>query len=370
VLVRGGYGIYRQSDVYLPIAVWLAGQPPFSTAASLESTAARPLTLADGLAATPDRLSNTVAVDPNLRAGFAETWQLSVQRDLPASLTASVTYLGTRGHHLLQESLPNTVPPGAANPCPACPVGFIYLSSDGTSSRHALQVQVRRRPHAGLRATAAYTFAKAIDDAPALASASASGSSIAQDWRNPEAERGPSSFDRRHLLSAEVEYTTGVGVMGGGLLTGWRGRLVKGWVVAGQLTVGSGLPVTPVFLTSVPGTGVTGSIRASTLGPAAPAPAGSFLNSAAYAAPAPGQWGTAGRNSGRGPASFSFDASVARSFGIQGGRSTLEWRLDAANVLNHVTFAHVDTLVGSPEFGRPDRAGQMRRLRMTLRWRF
>jgi hypothetical protein len=370
LIVRGGYGIYRQSEIYLPIALWLAAQPPFSTAASLESTAERPLTLANGLASAPDRLRNTVAVDPHLRAGFAETWQLSLERDLPGSLTVAVSYLGTRGHHLLQESLPNTVPPGADQPCPACPSGFIYISSEGTSSRHALQVQVRRRLRNGLGASMQYTLTKAIDNATALAGASASGSSIAQDWTHLDTERGPSTFDRRHLLTAEVEYTTGVGTAGGGLLTGWRGRLVKGWVLAGELSVGSGLPVTPVSLTSVPGTGVTGTIRASTVPGAAPAPAGAFINPAAYVAPAPGQWGTAGRNSARGPASFSLDASLSRSFPIHGERSTLEWRLDATNVLNRVTFVDVDALVGSPEFGLPDRTSQMRKLRMTLRWRF
>ena len=38
-----------------------------------------------------------------------------------------------------------------------------------------------------------------------------------------------------------------------------RGRLLKDWTFVGQLTVGSGLPLTPLYLVPVPGTGYVGS---------------------------------------------------------------------------------------------------------------
>src|SRR4029079_13068165 len=87
------------------------------------------------------------------------------------------------------------------------------------------------------------------------------GSAIAQDWQHLDGEQGPSNFDQRHLVTAEVQYTTGVGVSGGGLLTGVKGSLIKGWTLTARLTAGSGLPLTPVYLASVPGTAVTGTIR-------------------------------------------------------------------------------------------------------------
>ena len=83
----------------------------------------------------------------------------------------------------------------------------------------------------------------------------------AQDWRNLEAEWGPSSFDQRHQLTAQFQYTCGVGIGGGTLLDGLKGTLLKGWTVTAALNAGSGLPLTPVYLTSVQGTGVTGTIR-------------------------------------------------------------------------------------------------------------
>jgi hypothetical protein len=43
----------------------------------------------------------------------------------------------------------------------------------------------------------------------------------------------------------------------------------------------------------------------------------------------------------------------------------LDWRLDATNLLNRVTYASVNTLVTSPQFGLPNRANDMRKLRAT-----
>ena len=61
-------------------------------------------------------------------------------------------------------------------------------------------------------------------------------------------------------------------------------KFLRGWTITGQLTAGSGLPFTPVYLVPVPGTAVLGSIRASVTGAAAEASDGYYLNPAAYAA--------------------------------------------------------------------------------------
>jgi hypothetical protein len=369
LVVRAGYGIYRNTAVYQSIATLLAQQPPLSKTFSIETNAAAPLTLANGFIAPSAAATNTFAVDPDFRVGYAHNWQASVQRDLPSSLTAIATYLGTRGSRLMQEFLPNTYPSGAFNPCPACPSGFIYLASNGTSSRHAGQFQLRRRLRDGLTASAQYTLSKATDNAAAFGGAALNGASIAQDWLDLDAETGPSSFDQRHLLTAQVQYTTGVGVRGGALLDGLTGSLVKGWTFTSQLSVGSGLPLTPVYLNSVSGTGVTGTIRAQLTGASTDAPAGYYLNPAAYTTPAAGHWGNAGRNSVTGPSQFSLNAGVARTF-PWGDRWNLDWRVDAINVLNRVTYAGVNMLVGSPQFGLANRANPMRKVQTSLRLRF
>ena len=107
---------------------------------------------------------DTFAIDPNFRVGYAQNWQLPVQRDLPGALVMTATYLGIKGTRGMQEFLPNTYPIGAANPCPSCPAGFVYRTSNGNSTREAGQIQLRRRLRSGFTASLDYTYAKAVDD--------------------------------------------------------------------------------------------------------------------------------------------------------------------------------------------------------------
>jgi hypothetical protein len=385
LIVRAGYGIYHSTSTYSLIATQMAQQPPLSKTVSVQNTPATPLTLASGFNVIPATTSNTFGVDPNFRIAYVQTWNVSVQEDLPGSLTMTATYLGAKGSHLMQEFLPNTYPVGAANPCAACPAGFVYLTSNGTSIRNAGQIQVRRRLRNGITATVQYTLSKATDNASGFTGASLNsvtalaggggltslnGAAIAQNWQDLEGERGPSTFDQRHLLTVQLQYTSGEGLGGGALLSGWKGTLMKQWTFTSALTAGSGFQLTPVYPVAVPGTGVIGTIRPNLTGvPVDAAPAGYFLNSAAYAAPAPGQWGNAGRNSITGPAQFALNASLGRTFQMT-SHLTGDWRMDATNVLNHVTYTSWNTTVTSPLFGLPNGANTMRKLQTTFRVRF
>ena len=376
VVIRGGYGLYRNLGVYQSIGTLLAHQPPFSTAFNVENSDSTPLTLANPFPASVSS-SPTFAVDPDFRTARLHSWQMSVQRNLPASLTVLVSVFVDRGTHLAQAFLPNTYPPGGPNPCAGgaaptrCPSGFAYLVSAGSSKRHAAQFMLRRRLHAGLTATASYTIAEAEDDGATFSNTTVAPGSLAlaQDWLNPRAEWGPSSFDQRHLLSVELQYTTGVGVIGGTLVDSLWGTIYKDWTVTAQLNTGSGLPVTPLFFAVVPGTGIVG-MRPSLTGVAiAPIETGAYANAAAFTAPLPGTWGDAGRHSIRGPSTFAFDMSLARAFRLP-GRTTIEWRVMAINVLNRVTFTSIDRIVASPQFGRATTASPMRRIETSFRFSF
>ncbi|HEY3104866.1 MAG TPA: hypothetical protein VGJ69_14870, partial [Pyrinomonadaceae bacterium] len=369
LIVRGGYGVYRNTSVYQAIANQMAQQAPLSKSLSVQNTPANPLTLADGFVISQGVTPNTFAVDPNFRVGYVQSWQLSIQRDLPAALQMSAIYLGSKGTRLPQEFVPNTFPDGAVRPS-----GYVYLSSNGNSARNAGQFQLRRRLRNGFTATAQYTYSKAFDNAPLMAggivTASQGGPAIAQNWLDLGAERARSSFDQRHQFSVQTQYTTGVGVRGGALAGGWKGALFKEWTVASQLNVGSGLPQTPIYFAAVQGTGVTGNLRPDVTGASInAAPQGLFLNPAAFRAPAAGQWGNAGRNSITGPTQFGLNASLGRSFPWR-DRYNIDVRLDATNALNHVTFKRWNTAVTSAQFGLPTSVDPMRSVQATLRLRF
>src|SRR4029078_13390544 len=123
--------------------------------------------------------------------------------------------------------------------------------------------------------------------------------------------------------------TTGMGLRGGSLLSGWRGAAFKEWTGSTQINAGTRPPLTPVYLVAVQGTGFTGPIRPDYTGkPVYDAPSGLFLNPAAYAAPAAGRWGNAGRNTITGPDQFTLNASMARTFRLN-DRYSADVRIDA-----------------------------------------
>jgi hypothetical protein len=369
LVVRAGYGVYYNTSVYTSLAMQMAQQSPLSKNLSLQNSSANPLTLANGFNGTPASTANTFAIDPSFQVGYVQNWQLSIQRDMPWALVMTATYLGSKGTRGVQQFLPNTYPAGAVNPCPACASGYIYLTSNGNSTREAGQIQLRRRLQSGFTATLQYTFSKSIDDA-ALGGRGQGSAVIAQNWLDLSAERGLSNFDQRHLMNLQMQYTSGMGIHGGTLVGGWKGRLFKEWTITTQVTAGSGFPLTPVYLTPVNGTGVTGIIRPDFTGASVyAAPPGLFLNPAAYAAPASGQWGDVGRNSIIGPAQFNLNASVGRTFRVH-DRIALDLRVDSSNVINHVTFPSWNTMVTSAQFGLPTVANPMRIVQTTLRARF
>ena len=89
------------------------------------------------------------------------------------------------------------------------------------------------------------------------------------------------------------------------------------------------------------GTGITGSLRANATGlPVDAAAPGQPFNYLAFALPAPGQWGNAGRDTIIGPSQFSLNGSMGRTFRLN-ERKSIDLRFDATNALNHVTFTPV-----------------------------
>ena len=269
LLIRAGYSLRADTSIYSPIALSLAEQAPFSLSISADN-ATCPQSLATGPTPCASNSVNTFGIDPNYRRGYVQQWQFNVQSDLPAALQLNVWYTGTRGLNGMQQFLPNTYPVGGVNFCPTCSTGFLYRTSTGSSNRQEGRVQLRRRLRSGFTATVMYAFSKSIDDdsvlggnGPMVAGTTATlpSATTAQNWLDLHAERSLSSFDQRHLLNANFQYTTGMGLGGGTLLRGWGGRLYKEWTVHGTLAAGSGLPLTPVYDAVVSGTGFTGSIR-------------------------------------------------------------------------------------------------------------
>ncbi|MGD0774922.1 MAG: carboxypeptidase regulatory-like domain-containing protein [Candidatus Solibacter sp.] len=363
LVIRGGYGTYYNTSVYNNIANNMAQQPPFAQSFTVASTSLPlnvPMAQYFSYISGQNQLTNTYAVDPNYRIGYAQMWQIAVQQDLGHSLVGTFTYNGTKGTHLDQKLLPNTAPSGGK--ASGLPSGYIYEESNGNSIYNGATFQLQRRFRSGVSANVLYTHSRAIDDAVQV-----------QNYLNASADRALSSSSRPNVLNLNWQYSTAVGRSGGMLIQGWKGTLLKDWTITNAITVGSGMPLTPTVGgvgSTTTGSGITGSLRANATGlPVDASAPGQPFNYLAFALPAPGQWGNAGRDTITGPTQFSLNASAGRTFRLNERRS-IDLRFDVTNALNHVTFASFNTTIGSNTLGLLANPSAMRSMQATLRFRF
>jgi hypothetical protein len=368
-VVRAGYGVYYNTSVFQPLANQMSQQAPWSDSSTERYTAADAGTLSLENAFTLSPSGQTFALDPNFRIGYIHYWQASVQQNLRGAFVATLTYSGNKGTHQVQEFLPWTSPAGA--PASGYPSNYVYETSNGNSSYNSASAQLQHRFHNGFLVNATYVFSKAIDDAQSLGGRGAAGSGYAQNWLDLEAERSLSSFNRTHTLNLTFQYSTGMGTRGGTLLKGWKGVLLKDWTLGPSVTVASGLPLTPTVPgRQAAGTGIAGTTRADYVGgPLDAALPGYGFNTAVFTAPADGDWGNAGRGIITGPMQFSLNGSAGRVFRF-GERRSMDIRFDGTNVLNHVTWASWNTMLGNSQFGLPTAANAMRNIQATVRFRF
>ena len=375
LLVKAGYGVAYNTSVYGAIANQLAVQPAavlpsYARVVQAVNSASSPLSLANPFQQTGGIIPTTFAIDPNFRIGYAQTWTVSVQEDIPWSMVLTTTYTGTKGTRLPQLFYPNTYPAGVNNPCPTCLTGYVYETSNGNSEYEAGRVTLHRRFHNGFTGDLTYTFSKMIDDGVLGGAGSGVGSGgganvIAQNWLNLAAERALSPGDQRHLLSYSMQYSTGVGVHGGGLMTGWRGQIFKGWTISTSVSFGSGLPETATYSGFIPGTTFSG-VRPSYTGQGQyDASGGRFLNPAAFMQPLPGTWGSVGRDTITGPDTFSINGAMARTF-----VNNLDLTLTSNNPINHPVFPSYYTNINSYLFGTLTAPQGMRTVQLQMRWRF
>jgi hypothetical protein len=330
------------------------------------------LTLATAfISVSPTAVTNTYAVDRNYRTPYAQTWSLSVQHELPKNFFVELGYLGTKGTRLDVQTLPNEGPGGVGRPRQlGDAVGFTFDSSEGNSIYHALQARLNRRFSGGISMQVFYTFSKSIDNSSSFGGA---GNTVAQNWLDLAAERGLSSFDRRHSFTLNWVWTSPAGTATSSIQgTSLAGRLLRDWQISGGITAQTGTPLTARILGNgarLAQTGGIGSGRAEATGQDLGSSAG-FFNLTAFTLPPPGAFGDAGRNTIPGPNLLSLNAAFGRSFQFGESRRRLELRLEANNVLNQVNYSNVNTVVNATNYGLPISAGSMRTLSAVLRFRF
>ncbi|MBI4873782.1 MAG: TonB-dependent receptor [Acidobacteria bacterium] len=374
--VRLGYGVFFDGSIFQRFPAQLAAQPPFAKTAAVNTSAAHVLTLEDGFAAAPAQtISNTFAVDRNYRAGYAQTWNLSVKHDLAGHMGYEAGYLGTKGTRLNVQRMPNRSAPGS--PLTAedrrrigNAVGFAFDSSEGNSIFHAVQLKLIRHFHRGLGAEALYTLSKSIDN---VSTFGGGGVIVAQDDRNLRLERGLSGFDQRHRVGISWLWNVPAGDTATLLRADtWWSRLLGNWTAGGTLFRSSGAPLTARVLgnrSDAGGTGAVGAGRADATGEPVHGSA-AFFNQSAFRVPPAGRFGNAARNTIPGRAQLAANLAVARSFRLFDDRRKLEFRAESTNFANHPAITAFGTVVNSAEYSLATGAQPMRTVVLHLRVRF
>jgi hypothetical protein len=368
-ILRAGYGINFNTGAYSAMAQQMALQPPFDfTQTNIESPR-QPLTLAAGFPApAPGLVTNNYGVNPDYQLGYVQNWNLDVERELNRDTVLNLDYTGARGTRLDIIEAPNRSATGLRIPGVQA---FEWQSSDGDSITHAGSVRLRRRLHDGFSVGGTYTWAKAIDNASTIGGGA---TVVAQNAFDLAAERGLSSFDQRHRVSGDYLWEMPWGPNRHFRPAGPLGAAVSNWQLSGGWSYTSGFPYTARVLGSFTDVsrGTNGTLRADATG--APVTLANptfqeFFNTAAFALPPAGAYGTAGRNTIPGPASMSVNSAITRTVSL-GEFRVLELRMQGTNIFNAPNVSGIDTTVNSPTFGRVLAVGTMRQLQFVARLRF
>ncbi|MBI3207601.1 MAG: TonB-dependent receptor [Candidatus Solibacter usitatus] len=306
----------------------------------------------------------------NLRTPYVQQWNFNVQRALGGSRVVELGYVGSKGTKLQSARDANQPKPSTAQynlrPMPQYS-DVTFLESRSNSIYHSLQARLQQRFTHGLSGLVSYTFGKSIDDASGFF-ASTGDANFPQDSNNVRLERARSSFDVRQRMSIGYSYDLPFG----------KGRLRGGWQTHGIMTFQSGRPFTVALPqeednsnTGFSNLGFGSNDRPNVIGNPnqGGASPGRWFNTAAFAKPAFGTFGNAGRNILQGPGLATVNFSVVKDTAIT-ERATVQFRAELFNLFDRANFDLPNLYFGTPAFGSVQSAQGPRRGQFGLKFIF
>ena len=368
--LRAGFSMFYVESYLNTLASEMANQPPFATANTLTQQTATtvPLSFQTNLpTALPGTVTNTVAVNPNYQVPYAMIWNAGIEYNLTRSTFLEGMYTGTRGVHLDELLGFSSATNGTTNA-----TGFTYDTTGAFSNFNALQVRLQKRMTHGLMFMARYTYSKSLDDASTIGGG---GQTVIQDNADPRGDYGLSSFNMTHQFLGMFTYQLPFGDRQRFAAKGWEKNVFGAWRLNGTFTAHSGTPFTVRVFSknqacqNVPGMNSERADQSADPSLSNPTVL-EWFNTAAFTIPT-ACFGDAPRNSVIGPGAFTINSGVSKT--IQFGRDGLR-RLDfswnASNLLNHVNFTGLSTVLGSSTFGQITSVAGMRTMKFTTRINF
>jgi carboxypeptidase family protein/TonB-dependent receptor-like protein len=280
---------------------------------------------------------------------YVASWTASVQRTLPASIVATASYLGNKGTNILTTTDVNTINPvTGVQPYPQFGV-VSWRGNDSNSTFHALQINARRAFQKGWLLSANYMWSHSINDD----GIGGGESDTPQDVFCRACEKASSDFDVRQVFNLSTVYSLPTGKLAA---SGPMHAMLGGWQLSGIATARTGLPVNVVLNRSnaaLPDQfSVSGSERpdivpgVSLLPPGGQTP-NNWINAAAFAVPAAGTFGDAGRNLVRAPGLWQVDAALVRAIMLR-ERTGLQVRVETFNVFNRAQYGSPQANLSTP----------------------
>jgi hypothetical protein len=381
-VVKGAYGAYTDR-LYQLMILSAPNSTPFAANGAVASTPDAPVPFRLGaLPAINFSAPGVFGIDPTIRNPTIHRYQVSLQQDMPWSLSAYAAYVGARGRGLAWNANLNAGSfgvPQDARPDPRFGLETITTGT-GRSQYDALQVRLERRFSRGVAFGASYTYARALDNVsdeafgspPALLNLGASPAAGFQGGGTLWTERpidlnwGRSDFDLRHnlTLTHTIELPFGRGRRFLNNTGSVVDALLGGYSLSGLAILRSGQPFTPILF------GDFGDVGSFTYRPALVSGnlddlyADGRLGPTQYLLPANEANSRLGlpadvndiaagirRNSMTGPRVMTYDVSLSKRLQLTGSLQ-LGIEINAFNVFNRANFATPTTNLSSPFFGQ------------------
>jgi Carboxypeptidase regulatory-like domain/TonB dependent receptor len=309
--------------------------------------------------------SGTWSVDPNYKTPYSDQFNFGIQQELPGKILLDMNYVGALSRRLDVTDVLNVAPTPAGAGVALTPAEAIarepfpymanpwFQQSIGKSSYDALQISVNKRATHDVSFLVAYTWSKEIDNG---CSADIGAGCSIQNVYNLHGERSVGQINFPQVFSAAFtlnspyskDFSTG---------NRFADAAVGGWALNGIVRLNSGEQYNVGAPAGIPGIcSCSNTERADLVGTSTKGPqtATEWFNTAAYAVPTVGTFGTEPRNDLRADFNKDFDLSLFRSFHIGLGESRyFQFRADAFNLLNNVVFSEPSgTTVGATGFGQ------------------
>jgi len=391
-VVRGGYGIYYYFASLTNIVRFVGDIPPHVLSASITSNSRTPTLNMNSAAQQITTLTNTfksanfntnAAVGRQALNTYNQQWSLSISRVLSKNMVVEVQYVGSKATHVqMFEDLQYTVDgPSPAPIQPRLPFpkwgsinGYYY---GGSANYNGGIVTLERRYARGLSFKSAYTYSKSMQMGGGWGRAG--GAAYIQNKFNLHGEVaiGADSVTHRGVSYLIWDLPFGPGKRLAPRTTGVLRHVIGGWQLSSILTVRSGFPFTLTTTTSFCGAALANFCRPNVIdSKAVYTLGGNGVDSPKYrqsSFPSPNfTFGNAGLNILWNNGFWGLDGSItkkARTDWMK-EKSSLEFRFEAFNSLNHPTFLSIQGSNISPLFGRATTSNDPRRLQAGVKFIF